>query len=363
MAAALPFSTIETKLFSLEQDDSRSLFSAHKSKEVLEIKGPHEIAGVFRGRELTRKERRLTCGITPIDNLIGGGIVRGRLSEIVGGASAGKTSLAAAFAAKATAHGEVAAWIDASGGFDPASTAAAGVDLARMLWVAMPSANHRRDYRTMDEIDPRESQCPLPIETEFSSALSNLSLDKDRYAGGRLRDSDDRRGKRSASVIVLKAAEWILTAGGFGLVVIDCGGAFCGHSTFTQSAALRLARGAERSGAAVLVIGSQRMCGTFAALSLMLSRSRACFSRTAHRAPMLFDGLAVEARVMRNKLGGAGGVASWRALIDTSCTSIPAMPASEPMHKSATAARSTDSFRSLNSAVLEHNTCQRAVAR
>ncbi len=79
-----------------------------------------------------------------------------------------------------------------------------------------------------------------------------------------------RRTQRSASTVVLKAAEWILTAGGFGLVVIDCGGLpdFNGRpSAFTQSAALRLAHGAERSGAAVIVIAPYRMCGTFAALS------------------------------------------------------------------------------------------------
>ncbi len=226
------------------------------------------ITGVFRGRELTRKERRLECRIAAVDRLIGGGIVRGRISEIIGNPGAGKTSLAASFTASVTARGEVAAWIDAGGGFDPASMAAAGVDLARMLWVALPAG---------------------------------------------------RNARRRAGTIVLKAAEWILAAGGFGLVVIDCGAAsdFDGRlGAFTQSAALRLAHGAERSGAAVLVLAPYRMCGTFAALSLMLSRNRACFSRASGGAPMLFDGLTVEARVARNKLGGSGGAASWSALAD-----------------------------------------------
>ena len=87
---------------------------------------------------------------------------------------------------------------------------------------------------------------------------------------------------------------------------------------FTQSAALRLARAAERSGAAVIVIGSRRLCGTFAALSLRLKRARTCFSRESRWAPGLFDGLAIEAQVMRNKLGGAGASASWEALADPS---------------------------------------------
>ena len=114
--------------------------SPHKPKGLLEI------TGVFRGRELTRKERRLTCGIAPLDRLIGGGIVRGRISEIIGNPGAGQTSLAAAFAASITARGEVAAWIDATGGFDPASIATAGVDLARMLWVAIPANRDRPSH-------------------------------------------------------------------------------------------------------------------------------------------------------------------------------------------------------------------------
>jgi hypothetical protein len=305
MAAALPSLANEAGLFFTDDEALRPLIETTpistsatirqrplvvRSEPPSKSKGSLEIRGVFRGRELTRKERRLTCGIAPVDRLIGGGIVRGRISEIVGNSvTAGKTSLAAAFAGSVTARGEVAAWIDANGGFDPASIAAAGVDLARMLWVAMPA------------------KCPA---------------------------------RRSASTIALKAAEWVLTAGGFGLVVIDCGGLpdFNGRlSAFTQSAALRLAHGAERSGAAVMVIAPHRMCGTFAALSLMLSRSRACFSRTCRGAPVLFDGLTVEARVMRNKLGGSGDAATWSALVDPpgtpSCTAIPeSVPASPFAH-------------------------------
>jgi hypothetical protein len=321
MAVAVPFLANEAALLSTrETTPHRPLVvrpeAPRQSKELLEI------TGVFRGRELTRKERRLTCGIAPIDRLIGGGIVRGRISEIIGNPGAGKTSLAAAFAASITARGEVAAWIDAGGGFDPASIAAAGVDLARMLWVAMPADN--RDW------------------------------------SGYPTDSPNRRAQRPASMVVLKAAEWILTAGGFGLVVIDCGATsdFNGRlSAFTQSAALRLAHGAERSGAAVLVIAPHRMCGTFAALSLMLSRNRACFSQACSGAPVLFDGLTVEARVARNKLGGAGGAATWRALTDPSSVILP---------ESALSPNSSDLPQSAQSAALQetaHSAGRRAAAR
>src|SRR5271167_2780456 len=100
-----------------------------------------EFSGVFRGHELTRKDRRLSSGLAPLDALIDGGIPRGRISEITGRAGSGKTSIAASFAAFATRRGEVAAWLDASGAFDPESMAAAGVDLRRMLWASMKTAS------------------------------------------------------------------------------------------------------------------------------------------------------------------------------------------------------------------------------
>jgi len=251
-----------------------------------------EFAGVFRGRELTRKDRRLPSGLPLVDNLLDGGIVRGRVSEIIGDPSSGKTTLAASFASFSTMRGEVAAWIDSADSFDPESMAAAGVDLTRLLWVS----SHRRA--------PRAS-APHYDETGICKT-------------------------GATPVNILKAAEWILAAGGFGLVVID----FTAHvadslarlasspsvggwtRALPESAALRLARAAERSGAAVIVLAAQRMCGTFAALSLVMNRNRTCFSRSTAGAPVLFDGLMVKAMVTRNKLGGSGGAAIWKALAD-----------------------------------------------
>src|SRR5208337_1500729 len=96
-----------------------------------------EFSGVFRGHELTRKDRRLSSGLALLDALIDGGIPRGRISEITGRAGSGKTSIAASFAAFATRRGEVAAWLDAAGAFDPESMSAAGVELRLMLWASM----------------------------------------------------------------------------------------------------------------------------------------------------------------------------------------------------------------------------------
>ena len=227
-----------------------------------------EFSGVFRGHELTRKDRRLSSGLAPLDALIDGGIPRGRISEITGRAGSGKTSIAASFASFATRRGEVAAWLDASGTFDPESMAAAGVELRRMLW-----ASTRKGSKNLCS--------PL------------------------------QKGEGVRSIV--KAAELVLEAGGFGLVVVDFGEA---PRAITYASSLRIARAAERSGAAVIAIAPWRMCGTFAALSIAASRVETSFSRLAPGSPVMFDGLAVDAMVARNKMGGTGRHVRVRALID-----------------------------------------------
>jgi recA bacterial DNA recombination protein len=233
-----------------------------------------EFTGVFRGHELTRKDRRLSSGLTPLDILIGGGIPRGRISEITGRAGSGKTSIAAAFASLATRRGEVAAWLDASGSFDPESMREAGVELRRMLWASIPDAGN---------------------------------------AVGQAPGGFGRPVARRQSAIV-KAAELVLEAGGFGLVVVDFGET---PRALTQSSALRIARAAERSGAAVIAIAPWRMCGTFSALSLSTSRAGATFSRLAAGSPVTFDGIAVDTMVARNKMGGTGHSTRLRVLVDS----------------------------------------------
>ncbi|MGA7873850.1 MAG: ATPase domain-containing protein, partial [Candidatus Binatus sp.] len=121
--------------------DSSNLIQVVRRPQLLEF------SGVFRGYELTRKDRRLSSGLAQLDALIDGGIPRGRISEITGRAGSGKTSIAASFAAFATRRGEVAAWLDASSAFDPESMAAAGVELRRMLWASMKTTTASRITR------------------------------------------------------------------------------------------------------------------------------------------------------------------------------------------------------------------------
>ena len=80
----------------------------------------------------------LATGIPAIDRLLGGGFPGGRLSEIAGPLSSGRTSLALALLARTTRAGAIAAVVDAADAFDPASAEVAGANLERVLWVRAP---------------------------------------------------------------------------------------------------------------------------------------------------------------------------------------------------------------------------------
>jgi recombination protein RecA len=77
---------------------------------------------------------RVPSGVPEIDAAIGG-IPRGCLTEVFGPASSGRTSLMLSVLSEATARDETCALVDAEDAFDPASAAAAGVLLSRLVWV------------------------------------------------------------------------------------------------------------------------------------------------------------------------------------------------------------------------------------
>lgn len=89
-------------------------------------------------------------GIPALDELLEGGLPQGALSEFVGPECSGRTSIALSFLARMTHEGRVCGWVDVSNAFDPASAAAAGVDLKRLLWLrcgAAPVTTRPGDYK------------------------------------------------------------------------------------------------------------------------------------------------------------------------------------------------------------------------
>ena len=72
-------------------------------------------------------------GIAAVDELLGGGLPVGAITEIAGPQCSGRTSLALSFVAASTQAHRVCAWVDVSDALSP--EAAAGVQLDRLLWV------------------------------------------------------------------------------------------------------------------------------------------------------------------------------------------------------------------------------------
>jgi hypothetical protein len=75
----------------------------------------------------------LPTGIDDLDDSIEG-CPRGRITEIIGPVSSGRTTLLHSILAEATRTGEFCAIVDSTNSFDPVSADAAGVDLRHMVW-------------------------------------------------------------------------------------------------------------------------------------------------------------------------------------------------------------------------------------
>ena len=76
----------------------------------------------------------LPIGIPPFDALLGG-CPRGRITEVIGAPSSGRTSLVHRVLAAASGRGEYCAFVDSTNGFDPWTASQAGADLDALVWV------------------------------------------------------------------------------------------------------------------------------------------------------------------------------------------------------------------------------------
>ncbi|MFB8791718.1 MAG: recombinase RecA [Potamolinea sp.] len=89
---------------------------------------------IMRLGDATRmKVETISSGAITLDLALGGGLPKGRIIEIYGPESAGKTTLALHAVAEVQKKGGVAAYVDAEHALDPAYSAALGVDIANLL--------------------------------------------------------------------------------------------------------------------------------------------------------------------------------------------------------------------------------------
>jgi hypothetical protein len=198
-------------------------------------------------------------GSASLDARLGGGLPRGQISEIVGARSSGRTSLLLRTIAEATTRGELVALVDALDMLDVESAAAAGIDLARLLWVR-------------------------------GHVVTNPGLCGDL----------NQRALEQA----IRAFTLVLQAGNFGLVVLDVAEApaqAIRRLPFTTW--MRLQRMVEGSQTACLLVGGEAVARSSAGLTLRLARNAECGMRNAECGirfrEMLFDGLTVDAQIVR----------------------------------------------------------------
>jgi recombination protein RecA len=175
-------------------------------------------------------------GISEVDSATGG-LPRGCLTEIVGPASSGRTSLLLAILAAATARQEACALVDAEDAFSPHSATDAGVQLERLLWVR---CGHSAEH-------------------------------------------------------ALKAADLLIQGGGFGLVVMDLGDTPPRTARRISLASwFRLRRAVEHTPTVLLSLARQSNAKTCASMVIECGRKAEIWSG-AHSVSRLLRGFEVRA--------------------------------------------------------------------
>jgi len=194
--------------------------------------------------------------ITAIDSLTAG-VPLGCLTEICGPTSSGRSSVLMALLAECIRHDEICALVDASDAFDPQSAEAAGVDLARLLWVrgsAPPKQNHESAPKNKSSNTVNSFRA---ISSDFSKEYSQIAQ-------------------------ALKITDLLLQAGGFGLVVLDLGDiSIQAARRIPLTTWFRFRRAVENTASAFVVVEQQPSAKSCASLVLDFAAQQAAWSEAA----------------------------------------------------------------------------------
>jgi recA bacterial DNA recombination protein len=222
-------------------------------------------------RWLLRESHRacLTTGVAALDDALAGGWPCGRIGELIGPVSTGRTSIAAATVATATRAGAVAAWIDLTDALDPDAARAAGIVLERVLWVR-PT-----------EVEEAVRVAELVLEGGFSVVVVDL-------VGWRARGREGARARRHGET---RAGSSTASSRGRG-----------GGGSALQ---LRLTRAVERADAVALVLTDRSWAGTLAGITVSLQRGAAVWGGR-HGAPRWLAGLTATPWLARGGVGPVG---------------------------------------------------------
>jgi len=190
----------------------------------------------------------VSTGIAALDALTGG-LPRGALTEIAGPASSGRTGVMLAALAGGTCRQEVCALVDASDSFDPASAAAAGIDLERLLWVRCSDVPRR----SFDAARTTRNRPKLKSPADFGFAFSGV-LEQ-----------------------VLKVTDLLLQSSGFGMVVLDLGDIPPESARRVPLTSwFRFRRAVEPTTTVLLLVEQEPCARTCASLVVRLEREAVC---------------------------------------------------------------------------------------
>jgi len=211
-------------------------------RNKLEMELADRYPSPFRDPQMPSPETMPT-GIGEIDHLIGG-LPRGRITEIFGQESSGRTSLMLSILSQITANDEVCGLIDPAAAFDPASATGFGIDLERLLWV--------RTERDLEK--------------------------------------------------TLKATDLLLQGGGFGLIGIDLGAIpITEIHRVPFSTWFRLQRAAENTPTILLFIGREFSIKTCASLALRMGLDHSDWC------PNILRGIHSRAEIVRSRTNAVAG--------------------------------------------------------
>ncbi|MGD0469648.1 MAG: hypothetical protein ABSA54_14805 [Terriglobales bacterium] len=281
---------------------------AKKTAEILaEVGAIPKLAAVVPASHLDVRPapEMVSSGIPQLDSLTGG-LARGCLTEICGTTSSGRTSVLLFALARATERGEICALVDASDAFDPASAAAAGMEMSRLLWVRCGEK--------------------FPSHKHPSAALTGCAKTGDSYQGmpsGIPQVAEKRFGfSRWESRLgqMLKVTDLLLQSNGFGMIALDLGDVPVPSARRIPLASwFRFRRAVEHTPTALLVLEQQPIAGSCSSMLVQVSgvgsqvtgkRPSAVSSQLSGNPPMqselphteLLDQFEIRAELMRSRL-------------------------------------------------------------
>ena len=313
--------------------DSTAEKTAKKTAEILAHVGAiSKLAAVVPASRLDVRPapEMVSSGIPQLD-LLTGGLARGCLTEICGTASSGRTSVLLFVLARATQRGEVCALVDASDAFDPASAAAAGMEMSRLLWVRCgekypsrkhPSAARRAGCAKTDTYQSMPSSDSYQAMPDSYQSLSSC----DPYQGmpsGIPQVVGKKFGfSRWETQLgqMLKVTDLLLQSNGFGMIALDLGDVPVPSARRIPLASwFRFRRAIEHTPTALLVLEQQPIAGScssvlvkvsgarsqvsgkgLSAVSSQLSENRATYLELPHSE--LLDQFEITAELLRSRL-------------------------------------------------------------